>query len=63
MNIDQHSEDVTIALLNLLQKEKIEVIIDGETLTGKEALKLKVNKIMRGKFQYREGENVKNCHQ
>ena len=62
MKAYQHNEDVTTALLNLLQKERIEVIIDGETLTGKEALKLRVGKIMKGKFQY-ICEKVKNCHQ
>ena len=53
MRVDQHSEYVATALLNLLQKEIIEVVIDGKTLTGKEALRLRVDKIMKGKFQYR----------
>ncbi len=52
--IDQYREEITVALLNLLQKENIEVIIDGDTLTGKDALKLRIDKIMKGKFQYRD---------
>lgn len=53
MRVDQHNEDIATALLNLLQKERIDVVIDGKTLTGKEALRLRVDKIMKGKFQYR----------
>ncbi len=52
--IDQYREEITIALLKLLQKENIEVIIDGDTLTGKDALKMRIDKIMKGKFQYRD---------
>lgn len=54
MRVYQYNEDVATALLNLLQKERIDVVIDGKTLTGKEALKLRVDKIMKGKFQYRD---------
>jgi len=56
MRIGQHNEYVATALLNLLQKEKIEVIVDGDILTGKEALKLRIDKIMKGKFQYRDSK-------
>lgn len=48
-------EEFEIALLNLLQDGIIEVLIDGNILTGKDALKLKTKDIMkRGEFRYRE---------
>lgn len=49
-------EDFEIAILNLLQDERIWLLIDGKKLTGKEALKLPIKKIMKeGQFEYREG--------
>lgn len=47
-------EEFEMALLNLLQDERIEVLIDGKVLTGKDALKLKTKDVMkRGEFRYR----------
>ena len=49
-------EEFEIALLNLLQDERIEVLIDGKVLTGKDALKLRTKDLMnRGEFRYRFG--------
>lgn len=39
-------EEFEIALLNLLQDGRIEVLIDGNILTGKDALKLKTKDIV-----------------
>ena len=48
-------EQFEIALLNLLQDERIEVLIDGNVLTGRDALKLRTKDMMkRGKFRYRD---------
>ena len=49
-------EEFEMALLNLLQDERIEVLIDGNVLTGKDALKLRTKDMMkRGEFRYRGG--------
>lgn len=48
-------EEFEIALLDLLQDERIEVMIDGKIITGKDALKLRTKDLMnRGEFRYRE---------
>ena len=48
-------EQFETALLNLLQDERIEVLIDGKVLTGRDALKLRTKDMMkRGEFRYRD---------